>query len=83
MLYVYSTGAMIAAYFLLRSVNCWYWKIDERMELQRETNRLLQQLINNTSKPAAKVENIFFTKENQTDLNNPDDFNALLEKMSK
>tara|TARA_B110000285_G_scaffold199154_1_gene232119 strand:- start:141 stop:407 length:267 start_codon:yes stop_codon:yes gene_type:complete len=32
-------------FIALRGFNCWYWKINERIALQQETNELLKQLI--------------------------------------
>ena len=32
-------------FFALRGFNCWYWKINERIALQQETNDLLKELI--------------------------------------
>lgn len=35
-------AVFVGIFLLLREVFCWYWKINERISLQRETNRLLQ-----------------------------------------
>ena len=35
----------VIAYFLLREVFCWYYKINERIKLQNETNDLLKKII--------------------------------------
>lgn len=32
-------------FIALRGFNCWYWKINERIALQQETNDLLKQLL--------------------------------------
>ena len=32
-------------FLALRGFNCWYWKINERIALQQETNDLLKQLV--------------------------------------
>lgn len=32
-------------FLILREVICWYWKINERITLQKETNQLLKKLI--------------------------------------
>jgi hypothetical protein len=36
---------MIMVFLLLREVNCWYWKINKRVELMEEQNELLRELI--------------------------------------
>lgn len=36
----------IALFFILREVNCWYWKINQRIKLMEEQNRLLNLLVN-------------------------------------
>tara|TARA_B110000305_G_C18991846_1_gene426488 strand:- start:131 stop:397 length:267 start_codon:yes stop_codon:yes gene_type:complete len=41
LVFVFSMLIFIA----LRGFNCWYWKINERIALQKETNDLLKQLI--------------------------------------
>ena len=45
---VYSFIIVISVIILraLRGFNCWYWKINERIALQQETNELLKELIN-------------------------------------
>ncbi len=40
---------LIALFLILREVNCWYWKINRRIELMEEQNKLLNQLLNNPS----------------------------------
>ncbi|XPV75657.1 MAG: hypothetical protein ACNI27_13570 [Desulfovibrio sp.] len=40
-------AVMILIFWACREIVCWYWKINERLELQRETVRLLKK-INNT-----------------------------------
>jgi hypothetical protein len=35
----------ILLFLALRGFNCWYWKINERIALQQETNELLKELI--------------------------------------
>ena len=37
---------IIVLFFILRELFCWYWKINERITLQTETNNLLKDLIN-------------------------------------
>lgn len=35
----------IALFFILRELNCWYWKINQRIKLMEEQNRLLNLLV--------------------------------------
>jgi hypothetical protein len=37
---------IIGLWFILREFICWYYKINERISLQKRTNELLEQLIN-------------------------------------
>lgn len=41
----------IILYFLLRELNCWYWKVNKRIELQEETNALLKKILERQPKP--------------------------------
>lgn len=36
---------LIIIFLILRELVMWYWKINERIELQKETNELLKKLI--------------------------------------
>lgn len=36
---------IIVIFLVLREVNCWYWKINERVSLMKKQNLLLQKLI--------------------------------------
>lgn len=36
--------AFIIIFLLLRELNCWYWKINERISLMEEQNNLLRKL---------------------------------------
>lgn len=38
-------GIILLVFLILREVMCWYWKINERITLQQETNLLLKKLI--------------------------------------
>ena len=40
----------IIAFFLLRELFCWYYKINERLKEQKKTNRLLEQILENNTK---------------------------------
>lgn len=36
---------LIILFFVCRELFCWYYKINERIALQKETNRLLRKLV--------------------------------------
>lgn len=38
-------AALAGIFFLIREIMCWYYKINRRVELQEETNKLLKRLI--------------------------------------
>ncbi|HXD92092.1 MAG TPA: hypothetical protein VNX01_02710 [Bacteroidia bacterium] len=35
----------IGLFLILRMFNLWYWKIEERVQMQKETNMLLKEII--------------------------------------
>lgn len=41
---------IVFLFLILRVLNLWYWKIDERIDLQKETNRLLNEIIQKPNK---------------------------------
>lgn len=41
---------IIIIFLAIRELLCWYWKINERFDVQREIRDLLQQIERNTSK---------------------------------
>lgn len=45
----------VVIFLILREVNCWYWKINERISLMNEQNDLLRKLISGSKYPE-KVE---------------------------
>ena len=36
---------LIAIFLILRELNCWYWKINKKIELQEKTNELLGKIL--------------------------------------
>lgn len=46
---IFIIAASIAVFLILRELMCWYYKINERVKLQQETNRLLAELIKQNS----------------------------------
>jgi len=45
-IYLFVIVVSVIILLALRGFNCWYWKINERIALQQETNDLLKELIN-------------------------------------
>ena len=41
--------ALILLFFFLREVNCWYWKINERIELAHRQNMLLDKILHHVA----------------------------------
>jgi uncharacterized membrane protein YcjF (UPF0283 family) len=41
---VFTLIVIAVIFFLMREVNCWYWKINERLEEQKKTNELLTKI---------------------------------------
>jgi hypothetical protein len=38
-------AVIVSIFIILREFNCWYWKINQRIELMKENNDLLRELI--------------------------------------
>ena len=43
--------ALVVIFLLMRELNCWYWKINERVALMQEQNNLLRKLISGSVSP--------------------------------
>ena len=75
-------GIAVVLFFALREVNCWYWKINRHIELQEETNNLLQKLVDQSNKKETKApETIGST--GITDLNDPNVMGQFMSKLGK
>ena len=66
---------LVIVFLLLREVNCWYWKInqnieikEEQLKLQKETVRLLEKLVKTSNVDTVVVD----TKDNLDNKPNPD-----------
>jgi hypothetical protein len=44
-LIIFGLIALIVLYLMFREFNTWYWKINKRISLQEETNKLLKQIL--------------------------------------
>ncbi len=55
--FLFAILVFILIFWLLREINCWYWKINERIELQKQTNQLLLKILekNAPAKPEKEV----------------------------
>jgi hypothetical protein len=42
---VFTLILVIGLFLIFRNMVCWYYKINDRIELQKKTNRLLEELI--------------------------------------
>jgi len=57
------TVAILAVIFLiLREVNCWYWKINERISLQQEQNSILEKILTELKNESNKNKSTFQKK---------------------
>lgn len=77
-------GVSILFYFILRDVMLWYYKINKRIELQEETNRLLKILVEE-KEPVSKKQKITINPEleKQTDVNNPNVLKDIINNLEK
>ena len=42
---IFITGILIGIWILIRQIALWYYRINDRVELQKRTNELLEELI--------------------------------------
>lgn len=77
-------GFAILSFFILRDVMLWYYKINKRIELQEETNRLLKILVEE-KEPVSKKQKITINPEleKQTDVNNPNVLKDIINNLEK
>ena len=47
MIIIISAAIGIVIFLLLREFNCWYWKINQRIQLMEEQNELLKEVLKN------------------------------------
>ena len=48
-------GILFLIFLLLREFWCWYWKINKRISLQKDTNELLERLLSQSSKDSKGI----------------------------
>lgn len=77
-------GVFILGFFILRDVMLWYYKINKRIELQEETNRLLKILVEE-KEPVSKKLKITINPEleKQTEVNNPNVLKDIINNLEK
>lgn len=62
----------IVIFLIMREVNLWYFKINKKIELQEETNRLLKLLVNEKTKITESTIKNNFSAEEETNVNDPE-----------
>jgi len=81
--YLFLLIISLSIFLIFREVFTWYWKINKQVQLQEETNRLLKELIEkSTKKVESKTININDNLD-KTSLNNPEVMEELLRKLNK
>ena len=53
----------VVLFIALREVFCWYWKINERIALQKETNSILAAIANKIGVPTQKNDDDAYTEK--------------------
>lgn len=77
MIIIISAAIGIVIFLVLREFNCWYWKINQRIQLMEEQNELLKELLkNNEYQKADNSENIV-NKVNPKSVHKEIDFEKL------
>lgn len=72
----------ILLFFAMREINCWYWKINKKIELQEKTNELLEKLIDQNQRKESNPYKPIESTE-QTSLNDPEVLKELINKLNK
>lgn len=72
----------IVLFFVLRNVNCWYWKINTQIELQHEIIDLLKKIVEQKKTKEIKSSEPIVPVE-QTSLNDPEVMGKLLNMLNK
>lgn len=65
LIFVY-LAIVVVIFLIFREVFCWYWKINIRISLQKETNLLLKRLIDNEY-VKIDTQEVLSEENNQTD----------------
>jgi cell division protein FtsL len=73
---------LFIVFLIMRKVNLWYFKINYKIELQEETNRLLKQLVDERQKPQSPISLTNNLSEDNTNVNDPEVLNTILERLN-
>jgi hypothetical protein len=76
---------LVVLFLILREVNLWYWRINERVKLQEKTNSLLQQILDRIEPNQEEIKQgsgTYFSGP-VTDLNEPGAMDEVLKRFSK
>jgi len=49
---------ILLLFLVLRQLNCWYWRINERVKLQEQQNELLTQMLDQLKKKNAESKDL-------------------------
>ncbi len=58
MIIIISVAIGIVIFLVLREFNCWYWKINQRIQLMEEQNELLKEVLKNKEYQKENSENV-------------------------
>lgn len=76
--------SLVFAIFLIlvcREIVCWYCKINIRIDLQKETNKLLRELIKKNNNYSESVKEIIPNKEKDTFYGDPEELKKALDEL--
>ncbi len=73
---------LFIVFLIMREVNLWYFKINYKIELQEETNRLLKQIVEDGKKPQSPISLTNNLSDDNTNVNDPEVLNTILERLN-
>lgn len=59
---------LVIVFLIFREVACWYWKINEKISLQKDQNLILEEILKELKNNSNSSQQ-FTTKENGADIN--------------
>jgi hypothetical protein len=80
--FVTYVALLLVIFLIIRVVVLWYYRIDERVNLMKENNRLLRELVEMQAQKK-KESDSGSTGSSVTDLNNPQELEKLLSKLNQ
>ena len=75
-------AVLIGIFLIMREINIWYFKIDKRIQLQEETNRLLKQLVEKSADKKHFKNSHSQVNEEESDVNNPEALQKIIEDLN-